>query len=258
MADLMKKSLLYVMSEKCYDNYFVDFDFLDGACFKALMSKGLGMGIITGSMLVKVPQITKILNNKSADGLSITSILLDLLAITIHMSYSFVSGFPFSAWGDGTFLATQTAIIASLVFFFGHKSAAKAGLFVSLYAALVFLLMGGLTPKEYLWTAQAFNVPILLAGKATQAFANYRNGSTGQLSAVTVVMLFAGSLARIFTSVQETGDKMMIITYCVSTLANAVIVSQLYYYWNKAPVKATAAKPVAAGPTKSKKAKKAD
>lgn len=30
MADFMKKSLLYLMSEKCYDNYFVDFDFMDG------------------------------------------------------------------------------------------------------------------------------------------------------------------------------------------------------------------------------------
>ena len=143
------------------------------------MSKGLGMGIITGSMLVKVPQITKILNNKSADGLSITSILLDLLAITIHISYSFVSGFPFSAWGDGTFLALQTAIIASLVFYFGHKSAGKAGLFITLYGVLVFLLMGGITPKEYLWTAQAFNVPILMAGKATQAFKHKKGRHRG-------------------------------------------------------------------------------
>lgn len=30
MADFMKKSLLYLMSEKCYDNYFEDFNFLDG------------------------------------------------------------------------------------------------------------------------------------------------------------------------------------------------------------------------------------
>lgn len=30
MADLMKKGLLMLMSEECYDNYFVEFDFLDG------------------------------------------------------------------------------------------------------------------------------------------------------------------------------------------------------------------------------------
>lgn len=65
-----------------------------------------------------------------------------------------------------------------------------------------------------------------------QAHTNYSNGSTGQLSAVTGFMLFFGSLARIFTSIQETGDMTMIIMYICSTTANAVIVAQLLYYWN--------------------------
>lgn len=221
-----------------------------------MLSKGLGIGIIAGSVLVKVPQIMKILNNKSTDGLSIVSVLLDLMAITFHMSYSFVSGFPFSAWGDGTFLALQTAAIAALIFFFGHRSASKSFVFIFFYGIFVYVLMGGLTPAKFLWTAQGFNVPILLTGKLSQAVTNYRNGSTGQLSAATCFMLFFGSLARIFTSIQETGDSMMIITYCVSTFANAVVVSQLLYYWNKSTGVKIPAPDVK--PTKSKKAKKAD
>jgi mannose-P-dolichol utilization defect protein 1 len=198
----------------------------------------------------------KILKNKSADGLSIVSIFLDLIAITFHMSYSFVSGFPFSAWGDGTFLAIQTAAIASLVFLYGQRSPVRSVLFLALYGVFVYILMGGMTPLKFLWSAQGFNVPILLAGKLSQAFTNYSNGSTGQLSAATCFMLFFGSLARIFTSIQETGDSMMIITYCVSTFANAVIISQMLYYWNKpqgAKIPASDVKPA-----KSKKAKKAD
>lgn len=69
-----------------------------------------------------------------------------------------------------------------------------------------------------------------------QALANYNNGSTGQLSAVTVTMLFLGSMARIFTSIQETGDLIIILTFCVATLANGVLMAQLIYYWN-VPVK---------------------
>ena len=65
-----------------------------------------------------------------------------------------------------------------------------------------------------------------------QAYTNYSNGSTGQLSAVTGFMLFFGSLARIFTSVQETGDVTMILMYICSTAANAVIAAQILYYWN--------------------------
>lgn len=228
------------------------------ACGKALISKGLGIGIIAGSVLVKVPQIIKILNAKSADGISVISVLLDLMAITFHMSYSFVKGFPFSAWGDGTFLAIQTAIIAALVYLYGHKSALRSTIFVIIYSLITYVLMSGLTPIEYLWTAQGFNVPILLMGKLSQALTNYKNGSTGQLSAATCFMLLAGSAARIFTSIQETGDTMMVVIYCVSTFANAVIVAQLLYYWNKTTGPKIVAKDIDKHPIKSKKAKKAD
>lgn len=226
-------------------------------CLKALVSKGLGFGIIGGSLLVKVPQITKILNNKSAEGLNVIAVLFEILAITFNLSYSYVSGFPFSAYGDGAFLALQTVIIACLILHYGG-STLKAGLLFVAYAIFCFVLMGGLTPLHVLWTIQAFNIPILLVGKSVQAITNYRNGSTGQLSAVTCFMLFFGSLARIFTSYQETGDSMLILTYIISTSANALIVAQLLWYWNAGKkTRKTAAKEATKKPTKVK-SKKAD
>ena len=62
--------------------------------------------------------------------------------------------------------------------------------------------------------------------------ANLRNGSTGQLSVVTWLLLFVGAAARIFTSVQETGDTMMVLQYALSTLCNGTITFQIFYYWN--------------------------
>jgi mannose-P-dolichol utilization defect protein 1 len=44
---------------------------------------------------VKVPQITKILQNKTAEGISFLSVALDLFAITANMSYNVIKGFPF-------------------------------------------------------------------------------------------------------------------------------------------------------------------
>ena len=71
-----------------------------------------------------------------------------------------------------------------------------------------------------------------------QVLTNYRNGSTGQLSAITVTLLFGGALARIFTSVQETGDATVIATYTVSFVVNAMLLCQMVYYWNS-PAPAT-------------------
>ncbi|XP_050685555.1 mannose-P-dolichol utilization defect 1 protein homolog [Leptidea sinapis] len=231
MAEIFKSLLLSVLTQQCYDEYFVKYNFFDELCFKSTLSKGLGIGIIAGSILVKVPQILKILGNKSAEGINIFGVFLELFAITANFSYSYIMKFPFSAWGDGTFLAIQTATIAALVLNYSGAPT-KAGIFLAMYTGLVSILVSGYTPVNILWNMQAMNVPIIFIAKTIQVVTNYKNGSTGQLSALTCFLLFGGSIARIFTSIQETGDFIIILTYCVSTLANGALVFQLLWYWN--------------------------
>ncbi len=61
----------------------------------------------------------------------------------------------------------------------------------------------------------------------TQVLANLRNGHTGQLSAVTIFLLALGAIARIFTSMQETGDKIVILTYVCSSVVNGLLALQV-------------------------------
>ena len=68
-----------------------------------------------------------------------------------------------------------------------------------------------------------------------QIVANFRNGHTGQLSFIMVLLLFLGAMARIFTTIQETGDKVMLVTFLVSTVLNGTLVFQVLFYWNVKP-----------------------
>ncbi len=68
-----------------------------------------------------------------------------------------------------------------------------------------------------------------------QAMTNFRNGSTGQLSFLTQLLLFLGACARIFTSYQETKDMVMVMTYMVNASFNGLIFFQVIYYWNVQP-----------------------
>lgn len=45
--------------------------------------------------LVKLPQVFKILRAKSAEGLSLQSVMLELVALTGTMVYSITNNFPF-------------------------------------------------------------------------------------------------------------------------------------------------------------------
>lgn len=70
----------------------------------------------------------------------------------------------YSAWGEGTFLAIQTAVIAALVLHYGGAPG-RAAAFLAVYVGLVSTLVSGYTPIDILWVMQAVNVPIILAAK---------------------------------------------------------------------------------------------
>lgn len=186
---------------------------------------------------VKLPQVFKVLGAKSGEGLSLQSIMLELVALTGTMAYSVTNNFPFSSWGEALFLMLQTVTIGFLVLHYRGQTV-KGAAFLACYALVLLVLLSPLTPLAIVTLLQASNVPAVVVGRLLQAVTNYRNGHTGQLSAITVFLLFGGSLARIFTSIQETGDPLMAGTFVVSSLCNGLIATQLLYYWNvKVPQK---------------------
>ncbi|XP_015314192.1 mannose-P-dolichol utilization defect 1 protein isoform X4 [Bos indicus x Bos taurus] len=186
---------------------------------------------------VKLPQVFKILGAKSAEGLSLQSVMLELVALTGTMVYSITNNFPFSSWGEALFLMLQTITIAFLVLHYRGQTV-KGVAFLVCYALVLLVLLSPLTPQAVVTLLQASNMPSVVVGRLLQAATNYRNGHTGQLSAITVFLLFGGSLARIFTSIQETGDPLMAGTFVVSSLCNGLIAAQVLFYWNaKAPHK---------------------
>ncbi|XP_077603003.1 mannose-P-dolichol utilization defect 1 protein [Crocuta crocuta] len=116
-----------LLPEKCYDQIFVQWDLLHVPCLKILLSKGLGLGIVAGSLLVKLPQVFKILRAQSAEGLSLQSVMLELVALTGTMVYSITNNFPFSSWGEALFLMLQTVTICFLTLHYSGQTVRGAG-----------------------------------------------------------------------------------------------------------------------------------
>ena len=101
-----------------------------------------------------------------------------------------------------------------------------------------FLMFQKLLPPQLVNTLAGLSLVFSLISRLLQSISIYRDKSTGNLSAITVLMLFFGSIARIFTSIQETGDPTLIWTYILNTLAISLLIFQLGYYWS-APVPTT-------------------
>nr|CAD2185033.1 unnamed protein product [Meloidogyne enterolobii] len=112
---LVKNFLDYFLPGKCFDE-FLAFNFFEGNCLPLLISRLLGVGITVGSCLLFVPQILKIYQAKSAEGISLASQLFGLVSCSAVAAYSYEKKFIFGQWGDSFFVALQTVLIIRLYF----------------------------------------------------------------------------------------------------------------------------------------------
>lgn len=222
-------SLLY--PTKCCHDLLFDYS-IKSECFQTFLVKTLGYGIIAGSTLVKLPQILILLSARSGAGVSLFSVLLELIALTFTSSYSLANSFPLSAWGESLFLMCMTTLVAFLIITY-DKSSNLAAIFLALYGTIAYVLISGMVPLRILWGLQVLNVPLVISSKLVQASVNYKNGHTGNLSAITVTLVFLGCVARIFTSIRETGDSIIILSYILATAANLLLVSQIIIFHAK-------------------------
>jgi len=227
--DQLEKLSLYLISQKCATNYFVEHNFLSVDCGKELISKCLGYAIVVASCFVKFPQILKILNSGTAEGVSFASQFLDVVACTANFAYCFIAQYPFSAYGDAVFNFLQTLVIAHLCVHYANKPG-QVTLFSLTCLATVIFLCSGAVPLSALKLFNSFNIFVVIVSRGNQIWTNFSNKSTGQLSIVTMFLLFAGCIARVFTSIQETNDAQLVFSYALGGFLNGLICLQILMY----------------------------
>ncbi|XP_056141443.1 mannose-P-dolichol utilization defect 1 protein-like [Lampris incognitus] len=222
--------LTFVMPEKCYDHFFVHFNFAHVPCLMLVLNSSVGLWVMLGTMMAQLPQVYRILSCRRAEGLSLPSVLLLLYAHSAPVVYCVVNSFPLSAWGDRLFMLKQSALTSFLILHYrGHT---LQGLLLLLtYSGVMFLLC------SYGWTAanskmEAFSMALVIASKVIQARTTYSIGHKGQLSSLSVFLVWLGSWALTFVSVQETGLSLYTMVHMLSAFVSCVQLAQVLWYRN--------------------------
>lgn len=255
---------LELLGSHCYKTLILDIDlFAQPECLKLAFSKALGLGIVGASSIVKVPQLLKIVSSGSGEGVSFLSYLLETGSFLITLAYNARQGNPFSTYGESALIAVQNVVIAALVLHYGGKDAAAATFIAGLGAALYAMFSQNIIDMKTMTMLQAGAGALGVASKLPQIFTIWQEGGTGQLSAFAVsgscwVMIYAqrlidywqvfnfliGSGTRIFTTLQEVDDPIILYGFIAGFLLNAVLAAQMVYYWNAPKSKKTAAREV--------------
>jgi mannose-P-dolichol utilization defect protein 1 len=155
-------------------------------CTTLLLSKLIGYGILTLSLVVKLPQLLKLLSSRSSSGISFLSYFLETAAYAITLAYNVRHANPISTYGEIAVIAAQNVVVSLLVLEFRKQRAAQ-GLFVAVLASAGWALFDErVVSEEHLGWLQAATIPLGMASKVPQIWTVWREKSTGQLSAFAV------------------------------------------------------------------------
>ena len=219
------------LSLTCFDELFVKFNFSNTPCVTFLISKVLSVAILAGSVLLKLPQIINIYRTKDVEGLSPTSFYTEVPLVITGVVYNLLQGNPFSSYGESVFILVQNLILVFMLWTYMEQSTKpsldrRIGLLV-LFGAVAY---GSLQLPPNLWYLLPIsNLPMLLISRVPQIIQNFRLRSTGQLSGITTFLIFAGSLARVFTTIQEVGwDFSLLLGYFFGLSTSGILLLQVF------------------------------
>ncbi|KAF4072761.1 hypothetical protein AMELA_G00251420 [Ameiurus melas] len=106
--------ITYIMPEKCYEHLFLRLNLTHGPCVKIVLSKLMSVWML-GELIAPVLQIWVVLQGGSAEGLSLVSVLLQLLAVSIHTAACILHNFPIGAYGESVFVLVQFVLLVFLI-----------------------------------------------------------------------------------------------------------------------------------------------
>lgn len=196
----------------------------------SVISAIVGVCVLIGSLLYKIPQVLRIARRRSGEGVSVTMYSLETIGTTFSALYFMRRAFAFSTYGELVFVAVQNVAILCLIVLFEKHNRVVAALAALAYACMVILLLSPSVPLKVLMGLQIAAIPILNLARVPQIILNWRRKGTGQLAPLTLGLQVLGNVARIFTTLASVRDWLMLTGVCVSTLFNSTLVAQWLYY----------------------------
>lgn len=223
MQSIVAPLISLLSSNKCAEE--ITSGLITVECSRNIVSKCVGLGIIVGASLVKLPQIRRIMVAKSVAGISLISYSLETLAFSISLAYNSRRNAPFASYGESALILVQNIFILTLILKYSKKSIMPL-IFAIPLIALFFIQCDVKTLALFQWGSLFIGI----ASKLPQIVVIHKSKSTGQLAVVTTFLQLLGSFARVGTTLNDAYDPAVLSSHISAFMLNLIIFVQFFIY----------------------------
>jgi len=201
----------------------------DAASLKTLTAVIVGWLVIAGSSVRSLPQILRILRNKSVEGLSAVSFGSELMAFMITIAYNVRFMYPLSTWGETLTNGIQHAILVGMIFFYNKdiQKRSKILTVLGMIAGVLFLFSNACSDPILRWLQSLVIVILAVFGRIPQIVLNLRRGNSGELSFISTFLSVLGNVARVFTTWALVNDGIIMATAISQLILNSILLGQI-------------------------------
>eukprot|EP00918_Siedleckia_nematoides_P024999 GHVU01054010.1.p1 GENE.GHVU01054010.1~~GHVU01054010.1.p1 ORF type:complete len:144 (+),score=16.94 GHVU01054010.1:471-902(+) len=93
-------------------------------CWADAISTTMSLCVVAGAVVVRLPQIAKVIRTKNVHGIAESGLLLDFTSCAAFLSYNRLTGQPLLTYGETFFLFVQS--LAQLLLYWQFSSSSSA------------------------------------------------------------------------------------------------------------------------------------
>lgn len=200
---------------------------------RAKLSHAIGVAMGIGAMFLYLPILAaSIADSRRLDGQSLQSWTLNVLGAALSVIYSLRRGFPLSMYIESVALGLQSALMWVLLCTRQRQYALLFGMTGMLAGAAGLLLRCSSVPAPVFAALQAFSMGSVLFASVPQIIFSFRTKSSAW-SPITAVLSLVGCMARLFTTLSLTKDRLLLLGYSVGLVTNSILLGQVLWYGNE-------------------------
>ncbi|XP_050097717.1 solute carrier family 66 member 3 [Anopheles aquasalis] len=203
---------------------------LDERGFLYVLADLLSIVTIASCLISKVPQIQTVRRLQSATGLSVNGLLMELASYTVTMLYNFTNGYAFLSYLEYPILLVQEYVLVYFVLKYSSMLGQRAYMWAGVYGVLFFGFATGLIPSSVLMMLVPFTTPVGATSKVMQLIAILRSKDSASVSLITWAISAFTNSTRIYTIMLDSGDRMLLANFGVSTILSSSVLLAAWYY----------------------------
>ncbi|KAF7993774.1 hypothetical protein HCN44_010369 [Aphidius gifuensis] len=194
------------------------------------ISNLLSIVTIGACFVQKIPQILILKKKKKTNGISLTSLLLDLFSYTVMTSYNYINQYSLLSYMEYPVILFEQMIFLYFVLKCDDRIDAFAVVAAFCYLLFTVCLITERIPAIVLTFLIPMCTPISASSKIVQLIAIIQTKNGTSISLLTWLLSAFTNITRIFTIWIDSSDILLLANYTVSAVLSSTIMFFAQYY----------------------------